>query len=187
MKFAIDARGAFLYHGTGIGTYTDNLISQMINLDSQDEFTLFCSAKFNSDYNKDNTHIIFSSGRHGSFYEKYYFPNKLLKNNIDLYHIPQNGIGFESTPEITTVVTLSLIHIFSILSLKFPLNLIAFFIASFTLVFNILSLDPSSSLAISRSSSSESAIILMFIPFNIIFSLLLIFFTSIILKVISFP
>lgn len=106
MKFAIDARGAFLYHGTGIGTYTDNLISEMINLDSKDEFTLFCSAKFNSNYNKDNTHIIFSSGRHGTFYEKYYFPHKLKKDNIDLYHIPQNGIGFEFNSEINTVVTI---------------------------------------------------------------------------------
>ena len=106
MKFAIDARGAFLYHGTGIGTYTDNLISQMINLDLNDEFTLFCSAKYNSYYDKNNTHIIFSSGRNGTFYEKYYFPNKLLKNNIDLYHIPQNGIGFEFTSGVTTVVTI---------------------------------------------------------------------------------
>ncbi|HCW54281.1 MAG TPA: glycosyltransferase family 1 protein [Clostridium sp.] len=106
MKFAIDARGAFLYHGTGIGTYTDNLISQMINLDSKDEFTLFCSAKYNPNYNKDNTHIIFSSGKHGTFYEKYYFPNSLEKNNIDLYHIPQNGIGFEFNSKTTTVVTI---------------------------------------------------------------------------------
>ncbi|MBE6062278.1 MAG: glycosyltransferase family 4 protein [Clostridium butyricum] len=106
MKFAIDARGAFLYHGTGIGTYTDNLISQMININSQDEFTLFCSPKYNQDYKKDNTHIIFSSGKHGSFYEKHYFPNNMLKNNIDLYHIPQNGIGFEFNQKLTTVVTI---------------------------------------------------------------------------------
>lgn len=106
MKFAIDARGAFLYHGTGIGTYTDNLISQMINQNSKDKFTLFCSAKYNPNYNKDNTHIIFSSGKHGTFYEKYYFPNSLVKNNIDLYHIPQNGIGFEFNSKVTTVVTI---------------------------------------------------------------------------------
>lgn len=106
MKFAIDARGAFLYHGTGIGTYTDNLISEMIRLDSKDEFTLFCSAKFNSHYNRNNTNIIFSSGKHGTFYEKYYFPHKLKNNSIDLYHIPQNGIGFEFSSETPTVVTI---------------------------------------------------------------------------------
>ena len=32
MKIAIDARGAYLYNGTGIGTYTNNLITNMINM-----------------------------------------------------------------------------------------------------------------------------------------------------------
>jgi glycosyltransferase involved in cell wall biosynthesis len=106
MKIAIDARSANLHHGTGIGTYTENLISEMLSLDSKDEFTLFCSAKFNEQFNKKNSNIVYSSGKHGSFYEKYYIPNELSKSHVDLYHIPQNGIGFDFDTEIPTIVTI---------------------------------------------------------------------------------
>ena len=80
MKIAIDARGANLYNGTGIGTYTNNLVTNMIDISPSDNFMLFCSGTLNENFNKSNTEIIFSSGRHGSFYEKYYFPNK-IKNS----------------------------------------------------------------------------------------------------------
>lgn len=106
MKIAIDARSAALHHGTGIGTYTENLISEMLSLNSKDEFTLFCSGKVNENFNTKNSNIIYSSGRHGGFYEKYYIPNELSKANIDLYHIPQNGIGFNFDTEIPTIVTI---------------------------------------------------------------------------------
>ena len=106
MKIAIDARSATLHQGTGIGTYTNNLISEILSLDSNDEFTLFCSGKFNEDFNKKNTNIVYSSGRHGSFYEKYYIPNVLKESNADLYHIPQNGIGFDFDTKIPTIVTI---------------------------------------------------------------------------------
>ena len=106
MKIAIDARGAYLYNGTGIGTYTNNLITNMININSYNKFLLFCSGSLNENFNKNNTEIIFSSGRHGSFYEKYYFPNKVKNSNIDLYHIPQNGIGLNYDMDLPTVVTI---------------------------------------------------------------------------------
>ena len=50
MKIAIDARSATLHQGTGIGTYTNNLISEILSIDSKDEFTLFCSGKFNEEF-----------------------------------------------------------------------------------------------------------------------------------------
>ncbi|WP_294374849.1 glycosyltransferase family 1 protein [uncultured Clostridium sp.] len=106
MKIAIDARGADLYNGTGIGTYTFNLINNMINLNSSNKFMLFCSGSLNKNFNKSNTEILFSSGHHGTFYEKYYFPSKIKNSNIDLYHIPQNGIGFNYDVDIPTVVTI---------------------------------------------------------------------------------
>lgn len=106
MKIAIDARGANLYSGTGIGTYTNNLINNMIDISPSDNFMLFCSGTLNENFNKNNTEIIFSSGRHGSFYEKYYFPNKIKNSKIDLYHIPQNGIGMNYDADIPTVVTI---------------------------------------------------------------------------------
>lgn len=106
MKIAIDARSSTLHHGTGIGTYTNNLISETLSIDSKDEFTLFCSGKFNKTFIKNNSNIIYSSGKHGSFYEKCYIPNQLTGKFIDLYHIPQNGIGFDFDTKIPTVVTI---------------------------------------------------------------------------------
>ena len=106
MKIAIDARGANLYNGTGIGTYTNNLVTNMIDISPSDNFMLFCSGTLNENFNKSNTEIIFSSGRHGSFYEKYYFPNKIKNSKIDLYHIPQNGIGMNYDADIPTLVTI---------------------------------------------------------------------------------
>ena len=106
MKIAIDARSSTLYQGTGIGTYTSNLIDEITSFYSEDEFTLFCSGKFNSNFNRKNTNIVYSSGRHGGFYEKYYIPSVLGRLNSDLYHIPQNGIGFDFNTKIPTVVTI---------------------------------------------------------------------------------
>lgn len=106
MKIAIDARSATLYHGTGIGTYTNNLISETLPINLENEFTLFCSGKFNKTFIQNNSHIIYSSGKHSSFYEKYYIPNQLNDKLINLYHIPQNGIGFDFDTNIPTVVTI---------------------------------------------------------------------------------
>ena len=43
MKIAIDARSSTLHQGTGIGTYANNFISEILSIDTNDEFTLFCS------------------------------------------------------------------------------------------------------------------------------------------------
>ncbi len=106
MEIAIDARSSTLHQGTGIGTYTNNLISNMLSVNSEDNFTLFCSGKFNKDFINENTDIIYSSGKHSGFYEKYYIPNMLKEKKIDLYHIPQNGIGLENSNAYKKVVTI---------------------------------------------------------------------------------
>ncbi|AOR22569.1 glycosyltransferase family 4 protein [Clostridium taeniosporum] len=106
MEIAIDARSSTLHQGTGIGTYTNNVISNMLSLNSKDNFTLFCSGKFNKNFINDNTNIIYSSGKHSGFYEKYYIPNILKEKKVDLYHIPQNGIGLEYSNSYKKVVTI---------------------------------------------------------------------------------
>ena len=45
MKISIDARGINLYNGTGIGTYTENLVKELLNIDKENEFTLFWTGK----------------------------------------------------------------------------------------------------------------------------------------------
>ena len=106
MKVCIDARSVNLHEGTGIGTYTKNVISEMINIDKEDSFDLIWTGKSKKEFLKDNTKLTLCSGRRGSFFETYYIPKLIEDKNIDLYHIPQNGIGFPFEYDINTVVTI---------------------------------------------------------------------------------
>ena len=106
MKLAIDSRSMILHAGSGIGTYTKNLVLNLINIDSSDNLNLICTGKIPEDLNQKNVNIFLSSGRHGEFYEKFYIPNLLEKNEINLYHIPQNGIGFPFDASLKTIVTI---------------------------------------------------------------------------------
>ncbi|MGL4570271.1 MAG: glycosyltransferase family 4 protein [Clostridium sp.] len=106
MKICIDARSVNLHEGTGIGTYTKNLISEMININREDVFNLIWTGKSKEQFLKDNTNLILCSGRHGSFFENHYIPNLIKEREIELYHIPQNGIGFPFDYDVNTVVTI---------------------------------------------------------------------------------
>ena len=106
MKIGIDSRSVNLHSGTGIGTYTKNLISEMININKDNKFTLIWTGKIDNDFTKNNTELIYCSGRHSTFFEKEYIPNIIKSKNLDLYHIPQNGIGFPFNCDINTVVTI---------------------------------------------------------------------------------
>ncbi|VYU19206.1 glycosyltransferase [Clostridium tertium] len=106
MNLSIDARGINLYNGTGIGTYTENLLRELLNIDSDNNYTIFWSGKNYEDYKKRNSKIILTSKKHGGFYENYYFPSYIKNNNIDIHHIPQNGIGFCENYSTSCVVTI---------------------------------------------------------------------------------
>lgn len=106
MKLSIDARGINLYKGSGIGTYTENLLKEMLNIDNENEYSIFWAGENYESYQKKNSKIIFTSRKHGMFYESFYYPSYIKENHIDFHHIPQNGIGFNSTyttPVITTI------------------------------------------------------------------------------------
>lgn len=93
MKISMDARGVNLFNGTGIGTYTENLLKELLNIDNKNEYSLFWAGQNYESYKKDNTKIILTSKRHSAFYENHYFPKYTKNNNIDIHHIPQNGMG----------------------------------------------------------------------------------------------
>lgn len=106
MKVGIDARSINLHSGSGIGTYTKNLIKEMINIDNTNTFDLIWTGVDNPDFKRDNTKLFFSSGRHGGFYENCYIPNLMQTECVDLYHMTQNGIGFPFDWDLNTVVTI---------------------------------------------------------------------------------
>lgn len=106
MKISIDARGINLYNGTGIGTYTENLIVELLKIDKDNEYSLFWSGKNYEQYKRENCKIVFTSSKHGSFYENYYFPTFLKDNKIDIHHIPQNGMGLCNNYTTNCIVTI---------------------------------------------------------------------------------
>lgn len=108
MKISMDIRGAYLYHGTGIGTYTENLISTLLKIDKENTYDLFyCGDKIEK-FKTDNSNIHLISKKYSSFFEEKYIPYILDKENISLFHIPQNGIGYKSinNNKIKTIVTI---------------------------------------------------------------------------------
>lgn len=106
MKFSIDARGINLYKGSGIGTYTENLLRELLNIDTKNNYSIFWTGENYENYKKANSKIIFTSRKHGTFYENYYYPNYIEENNIDMHHIPQNGIGLNELYTSPLVVTI---------------------------------------------------------------------------------
>lgn len=106
MNILIDSRSVNLHSGTGIGTYTNNLVLNLINSYNDDKFNLIWTGPINNNFKKRNTRISCISGKYLGFYDDYYIPNLMLTENIDLYHIPQNGIGFPFKPSSNVVITI---------------------------------------------------------------------------------
>lgn len=106
MKLGIDSRSINLHSGSGIGTYTKNLVLNLIENNSETYFELIWTGKESKDFNRPNTELIYTSGRYGGFYETNYIPNIMEEKKVDLYHLPQNGIGFPFNWSLNTVVTI---------------------------------------------------------------------------------
>lgn len=99
MRIAIDARGVNWYKGTGIGTYTDNVLSQLLNIDKENYYHIYWSGDDYERFSYPNSKIVMTSKKHHRFFQLNYMPGNLLKEKIDIYHVPQNGIGLsENTP-----------------------------------------------------------------------------------------
>jgi glycosyltransferase involved in cell wall biosynthesis len=107
MKIAIDARGINWYKGTGIGTYTENILRQLLNIDKENYYHIYWSGdnydKFN---NEENSKVIMTSRKHKRFFQQSYFPNNIRKEKIDLFHVPQNGIGLSENVTSKTMITI---------------------------------------------------------------------------------
>lgn len=106
MRIAIDARGVNWYKGTGIGTYTDNILKQLLKIDIENKYHIYWSGDNYDSYKNENSKTIMTSRRHKKFFQQYYFPNNLIKENIDLFHVPQNGIGLSAEVDCKKVITI---------------------------------------------------------------------------------
>ncbi|QGU94096.1 glycosyltransferase [Clostridium bovifaecis] len=105
MRIAIDARGINWYGGTGIGTYTENVVKNLIDLYKDNYYRLYWSELNYEEYKRDNTEIIMTSKHHPRFFDQNYFSYDLSRENIDIYHVPQNGIGLNVDTKCKKVIT----------------------------------------------------------------------------------
>ncbi|QCX33435.1 glycosyltransferase family 4 protein [Caloramator sp. E03] len=108
MKIAIDARGANWYAGTGIGTYTQQVLKYILKLDTENEYILYwCGTNYKDMYLNPNITISIASKKHHRFFEEYFIPENIKNKSIDIYHVPQNGIGL---PHKKNCLYISTIH-----------------------------------------------------------------------------
>lgn len=106
MKIAIDARGVNWYAGTGIGTYTSQIIKHMLPLDVTNSYLLYWWGNDYKNLYNENVSINIASKKHRKFFEDYFIPNSIIKNSIDIYHVPQNGIGLSENKNCICISTL---------------------------------------------------------------------------------
>ena len=90
MKIGIDGRAAKWYRGTGIGTYTYQLINNLSKYDNLNHYLTFIPE--DSDLNlKDNFSIAYTKdSSNDNFWDDVKVPNLLDNFNMELYHVPQN-------------------------------------------------------------------------------------------------
>lgn len=107
MKIGIDGRAAKWYHGTGIGTYTNQLILSLNNVDNDNNYLIFMPQCDSINNLKSNFKTEFvDSIPSNSFWDDINVPNILNNADIDLYHVPQNGVGLSENIKCKKVITL---------------------------------------------------------------------------------
>ncbi len=108
MNIGIDARAARWYRGTGIGTYTYQLIYNINLMDKINRYLLFLPDENLSDLNPgDNIDIrAISEDKKENFWEEIDIPNILNDTGIDVYLVPQNGIGLPKEKNCPFIITL---------------------------------------------------------------------------------
>ncbi|MCM0649690.1 glycosyltransferase family 4 protein [Clostridium swellfunianum] len=106
MRIAIDARGINWYRGTGIGTYTDNVLKNLLRLDKENYYHIYWSGNSYEEFQQLNSQIVMASKKHHRFFEQNFFPENTKRNDIDIYHVPQNGIGLSENMPCKKIATI---------------------------------------------------------------------------------
>lgn len=108
MKIGIDARAAKWYRGTGIGTYTHELLRALNKIDISNKYSLFFPKKcnINIDFNNNIEIVNVNTKLNLNFWQEVSNANTLIDNSLNLYHVPQNGIGLPYDKKCPFVITL---------------------------------------------------------------------------------
>lgn len=108
MKIGFDARAAKWYRGTGIGTYTFQLINFLSKIDSINDYSLFIPEHSSLDIKFPNNFKInnIDEKNTDNFWSDVNIPNILNEKDMDLYHVPQNGVGLPLNKTCPFIITL---------------------------------------------------------------------------------
>ena len=108
MKIGIDARAAKWYRGTGIGTYTYQLINSLNKVDFINEYLLFTAENYNNHIDFKNNFFLspIKESNSSNFWDEVNIPNMLNGKDIDIYHVPQNGVGLPIEKKCPFIITL---------------------------------------------------------------------------------
>ncbi|HEY5562000.1 MAG TPA: glycosyltransferase family 1 protein [Clostridiaceae bacterium] len=108
MKIGIDGRASQWYRGTGIGTYSYQLINSIRTTDKENDYLLFMSKDRREDISLSENISIneITKNIDNNFWDEVNMPNILKNKEIDLYHVPQNGIGLPKEKNCSFVITL---------------------------------------------------------------------------------
>lgn len=108
MKIGIDARAAKWYRGTGIGTYCYQLIHSLNKIDNHNDYLLFVpeDCKLGIPF-RDNFIIKnIEQNNQNNFWNEVNISNTLIDKSMDIYHVPQNGVGLPKDKTCPFVITL---------------------------------------------------------------------------------
>ena len=99
---AIDGRGALLYRGTGIGTYTWQLCSHL-EREHRDEAAILLPGR---EYEGFRFRAAADENTEKDRWRRLFLPRWLREAKTALYHVPQNGIGLPETKVCRETVTI---------------------------------------------------------------------------------
>ena len=106
----IDGRAAIWYRGTGIGTYVYQLINKMKTLDKKNKYSILLPYDSNYSFIEGDEFdcAVKSYLKIDKFWEELQSNEVVLDihKNLDIYHIPQNGIGMPQNKSCSFVITL---------------------------------------------------------------------------------
>lgn len=108
LKIGFDGRAARWYRGTGIGTYTYQLINHFNKLDNMNDYLIFMPESYKCDLSfKSNFQIRnITENNLSSFWDEVNIPAILHEEDISIYHVPQNGVGLPKDKKCPFVITL---------------------------------------------------------------------------------
>jgi glycosyltransferase involved in cell wall biosynthesis len=107
MLISIDTRGAKLYAGTGIGTYTHELMKNILKLDDKNQYLFFWPGEGYDQFQRHpNIDVHLVGTKNKTFWTYDYIPHHVKKSSAKLFHIPQNGLGLPTEKFCRYVVTI---------------------------------------------------------------------------------